>query len=122
MHPGKVVFPHFAGADKSYGIQVAKLAGVPDFVIDRAKEIVEELSDNDITVNVKSIAEKKEEKKSRVKRLDEVDLNQMSLFDTVTDDDVISELKELDLNNMTPMDALNTLSKLQNKLINRWSY
>lgn len=110
------------GADKSYGIQVAKLAGVPDFVIDRAKEIVEELSDNDITVNVKSIAEKKEEKKSRVKRLDEVDLNQMSLFDTVTDDDVISELKELDLNNMTPMDALNTLSKLQNKLINRWSY
>ena len=95
---------------------------MPDFVIDRAKEIVEELSDNDITVNVRSIAEKKEEKKSRVKRLDEVDLNQMSLFDTVTDDDVISELKELDLNNMTPMDALNTLSKLQNKLINRWSY
>ena len=117
-----MVFPDSAGADKSYGIQVAKLAGVPDFVIDRAKEIVEELSDNDITVNVRSIAEKKEEKKSRVKRLDEVDLNQMSLFDTVTDDDVISELKELDLKNMTPMDALNTLSKLQNKLINRWSY
>lgn len=110
------------GADKSYGIQVAKLAGVPDFVIDRAKEIVEELSDNDITVNVKTIAEKKEEKKSRVKRLDEVDLNQMSLFDTATDDDVVSELKELDLNNMTPMDALNTLSRLQNKLVNRWSY
>lgn len=110
------------GADKSYGIQVAKLAGVPDFVIDRAKEIVEELADNDITVNVRSIAEKKEEKKRRVKRLDEVDLNQMSLFDTVTDDDVIKELKELDLNNMTPMDALNTLNSLQNKLINRWSY
>ena len=110
------------GADKSYGIQVAKLAGVPDFVIDRAKEIVDELSDNDITVNVKSIAEKKEEKKSRVKRLDEVDLNQMSLFDTVTDDDIVNELKGLDLNNMTPMDALNTLSRLQNRLVNRWSY
>ena len=37
------------GADKSYGIQVARLAGVPDLVIDRAKEIVEQLSDNDIT-------------------------------------------------------------------------
>ena len=108
------------GADKSYGIQVAKLAGVPDFVIDRAKEIVEELSDNDITVNVRSIADRKEEKRRRIKRLDEVDLNQMSLFDTVTDDDVVNELKELDLNNMTPMDALNTLNRLQNKLINRW--
>ncbi|MCR5509305.1 MAG: DNA mismatch repair protein MutS [Lachnospiraceae bacterium] len=110
------------GADKSYGIQVAKLAGVPEQVIERAKEIVEELSDNDITANVKTIAEKKEEKKSRVKRLDEVDLNQMSLFDTATDDDVLNELKELDINNMTPMDALNTLSKFKNKLTNRWSY
>ena len=44
------------GADKSYGIQVAKLAGVPDMVIDRAKEIVEQLSDNDITEKVQSIA------------------------------------------------------------------
>ena len=111
------------GADKSYGIQVAKLAGVPDYVIDRAKELVEELSDNDITVNVRSIAEKKEDRKRpKVKRLDEVDLNQMSLFDAVTDDDIITELKEMDLNNMTPMDALNTLNKLQNKLVNRWSY
>ncbi len=41
------------GADKSYGIQVAKLAGVPDLVINRAKEIVEELSDEDITSRVK---------------------------------------------------------------------
>ena len=43
------------GADKSYGIQVAKLAGVPDMVIDRAKEIVEQLSDNDITEKVQKI-------------------------------------------------------------------
>ena len=46
----------------------------------------------------------------------------MYLFDTVTDDDIINELKEIDLNNITPMEALNTLSKLQNKLVNRWSY
>ena len=108
------------GADKSYGIQVAKLAGVPDIVIERAKEIVDELADNDIAVNVRSIAEKREDKKRHVRKLDEVDLNQMSLFDTATDDDIINELKEIDINNLTPMEALNTLSKLQNKLINRW--
>ena len=44
------------GADKSYGIQVAKLAGVPDNVIERAKEIVEELSNNDITEIVQNIS------------------------------------------------------------------
>ena len=43
------------GADKSYGIQVAKLAGVPDSVIQRAKELVEELSDADITAAVKDL-------------------------------------------------------------------
>ncbi len=108
------------GADRSYGIQVAKLAGVPEHVIERAKEIVDELSENDITVNVKSLAERN--RKQNVKRLDDVDLNQMSLFDTVTDEDIINELKEIDINNLTPMEALNTLSRLQNKLVNRWSY
>ena len=49
-----------------------------------------------------------------------VEMEQMSLFDTVKDDDIITELKDLDLGNMTPIDALNTLYKLQNKLKNRW--
>ena len=53
-------------------------------------------------------------------RLDEVDLAQMSLFDTVKDDDVLKELKELDISNLTPIDAMNTLYQLQNKLKNRW--
>ena len=71
------------GADKSYGIQVAKLAGVPDMVIDRAKEIVQQLSDNDITEKVQKIEVNiKHEKRKQVK-YDEVDLEQMSLFDTV---------------------------------------
>ena len=109
------------GADKSYGIQVAKLAGVPDMVIDRAKEIVEQLSDNDITEKVQSIEidRGKGEKKKSV-RYDEVDLEQISLFDTVTDEDVIQELKEIDVSNLTPVDALNTLYRLQNRLKNRW--
>ena len=52
--------------------------------------------------------------------LDEVDLAQMSLFDTVKDDDVLKELKELGISSMTPIDAMNTLYQLQNKLKNRW--
>ncbi len=109
------------GADKSYGIQVAKLAGVPDMVIDRAKEIVTELTDNDITEKVQSIArDNKNVKKVKVQHYDDVDLDQMSLFDTVTDEDVIKRLKEIDITTLTPMDALNTLYKLQSDLKNRW--
>ena len=110
------------GADKSYGIQVAKLAGVPDLVINRAREIVEELSEEDITTRVSEIAvrEKASGKKQKAKKYDEVDIAQMSLFDTVRDDDVLEELKNLDVGNMTPIDALNTIYRLQNKLKNRW--
>lgn len=110
------------GADKSYGIQVARLAGVPDMVIDRAKEIVEQLTDNDITEKIQSITVdvKGDGKAKKQTKLDEVDLAQMSLFDTVTDEDVLKELMEVEVNAMSPLDALNTLYKLQNKLKNRW--
>ncbi|RKI86717.1 DNA mismatch repair protein MutS [bacterium 0.1xD8-71] len=108
------------GADKSYGIQVAKLAGVPEMVIDRAKEIVEQLSDNDITEKVQSIEINVKGEKHKPVRYDEVDLEQISLFDTVKDEDVLQELQEIDVSNLTPVDALNTLYRLQNKLKNRW--
>ena len=109
------------GADKSYGIQVAKLAGVPDMVIDRAKEIVAELTNNDITEKVQSIAkESKNDKKVKVQHYDDVDIDQMTLFDTVTDEDVLKRLQEIDITTLTPMDALNTLYKLQSDLKNRW--
>lgn len=107
------------GADKSYGIQVAKLAGVPDSVIERAKEIVEELSANDIMSVAKKITVDTGCKK-KTERLDEVDLTQMSLFDTVRDDDIIEELKNVDVGNLTPIEALNKLYELQNKVKNRW--
>ena len=109
------------GADKSYGIQVAKLAGVPDSVIDRAKELVEELVSADITSTVKDIAS--EGKKSKAKQpvhYDEVDMEQISLFDTVKDDDVLEELKSIKIEELRPVDALNVLYRLQNKLKNRW--
>ena len=112
------------GADKSYGIQVAKLAGVPDMVIDRAKEIVAQLVDNDIIEKIQSIEVKANNgtKKAKVEHLDEVDLAQMSLFDTVKDEDIIEELKNLDITSMTPLDAMNTLYKFQNRLNNRFSF
>ena len=109
------------GADKSYGIQVARLAGVPALVIDRAKEIVEQLSDNDITEKVQSISIAENNAPSKKQEhYDELDLDQISLFDTVTDADVLEELKNVEVSTMTPLDALNTLYRLQNKLKNRW--
>ena len=109
------------GADKSYGIQVAKLAGIPDTVIMRAKEIAAELSNADISARAKELANSLEpaQKNKRFKKND-IEMAQMSLFDTVRDDDILEELKQIDVSNMTPIDALNTLYKLQNKLKNRW--
>ena len=97
------------GADKSYGIQVAKLAGVPDPVIARAKELVEELSAADISAKPKALPIEME-----------MEMEQISLMDAVKDDDIIVELRDLDVTNMTPLDALNTLYRLQNKIKNRW--
>ncbi|MCI8593201.1 MAG: DNA mismatch repair protein MutS [Lachnospiraceae bacterium] len=107
------------GADRSYGIQVAKLAGVPDSVIERARELAEQLSDADITETVKDMAGVKKTKK-KVPHYDEVDMRQMTLFDTAKDDDILQELKDIDVSNLTPVDALNTIYRLQNKLKNRW--
>ena len=112
------------GADKSYGIQVAKLAGVPAVVLERAKELVQELSDADITIRAKEIAEIHAQagngNRSRVRKMDDVDLTQLTLFDTVKEDDIIKELQEMELSSMTPIDALNTLYRLQTSLKNRW--
>jgi len=100
------------GADKSYGIQVAKLAGVPDGVISRAKELVEELSAADITMAVKEMASPTQ--------IETENVQQISLFDTVQKDDVLEELETIDVNQLTPIDALNTICSLQTKLKNRW--
>ncbi len=108
------------GADKSYGIQVARLAGVPQMVIDRAKEIAGQLSKTDITGLIQGTDPAVTTKTTKRKKLDEVDLSQISLFDTVTDEDVLSRLQEIDITTLTPLDALNTLYELQNKLKNRW--
>jgi DNA mismatch repair protein MutS len=59
-------------------------------------------------------------RKKKKEHLDEVDLAQMSLFDTANDDTIIEELRNIDIGNLTPLDALNKLYELQNKVKNRW--
>lgn len=111
------------GADKSYGIQVARLAGLPDIVIDRATELVAQLTDNDITEKLQNINTNVSGGKpsSKPVHYDDVDLAQMSLFDTTSDEDVLKDLAGIDIQNLTPLDALNTLYRLQSRLKNRWN-
>ena len=108
------------GADKSYGIQVAKLAGLPESVINRATDIVAQLLNNDITESMSAIAPADLSKKNTMKALDDVDRGQLSFMDTVSDEDVLDEIKGLNISELTPLDALNTLYRLQGKLKNRY--
>ncbi|MSS64368.1 DNA mismatch repair protein MutS [Velocimicrobium porci] len=117
------------GADKSYGIQVAKLAGVPSSVLNRATEIAQQLSENDIAGNAKKINIKNEmddtSDDSLMAKEDELeDGVQMSIFDTMNNknasEDILLELRELELATMTPIDALNRLYELQKKVKERW--
>ena len=99
------------GADKSYGIQVARLAGVPESVLVRAREIAEQ-------------QEAKMGKGQKAEsRTEEEKMGQLSLFGTnnrnIKTDDIIIELHDLDLSNITPIDAMNILYKMQTKLRNR---
>ena len=110
------------GADKSYGIQVARLAGVPKAVLERSEELVEELINTDIAARAKEIASYAQNVmtgKNRIARPDDVDSNQLTMFETVKDDDVLEEIKALDLQKMTPLDAINKLYQLQARLNNR---
>ncbi len=88
------------GADQSYGIQVAKLAGLPNGIIDRAKEILSTIEKNDLTkkkdVDNEVVAESP-------KQLD---------FFSMENLNIINELKNIDILNMTPMESLNFLYKL----------
>lgn len=94
------------GADRSYGVEVAKLAGIPDQVIDRAKYILEELDKSDIN------------KPGKVKEKP-VD-GQLDLFSASAlskqEREVLDELRMLDPSVLTPLDALNKLYSLQQKL------
>lgn len=98
------------GADKSYGIQVAKLAGVPKEVLSRAGKISEALTENDIT---------------RVKDVKSTGFpaGQISLFDNFAgfgisegEKKALDKIRNMDMNGMTPMEAMNLLYELQKEL------
>lgn len=105
------------GADRSYGIQVARLAGVPEPVLKRAREICNELIDSDITTKVKDIDIKpalSEQPKKKETRSS--DYEQLSLFSSPVEMTIANELKTMDLNNMTPIKAMLYLQELQERL------
>ncbi len=131
------------GADKSYGIQVAKLAGVPTSVLKRASEIVLELTGNDLALKTrnlsvpeemtsdsefvqeefsfeefeaKSTAQSENSKKGKKTKQSS---NQFSLFSTSENEDIIAELRDLDIARFTPIDAINKLYQLQKKIKDR---
>jgi len=94
------------GADDSYGIEVAKLAGVPEGVIKRAKEILKQIEDADINRGAQVVAKGKQKSVS--------DDSQMG-FGNMAGDEIAQELKRLDLNTITPIEAFNILMKLKSK-------
>ena len=91
------------GADGSYGIEVARLAGVPSAVVTRAREILSDLEANGVVPVVVT-------KQTAVN-----DEPQMS-FESNLNEDVINELKMLDVNTLTPIEALTKLYEIKNKL------
>ncbi len=108
----KVIFLHkvtAGGADHSYGIQVAQMAGLPEFVTNRAKQILENLESKELTPV--------EIKKARIAKLKQVDESQFSLFE-IKDDSLRKEISDIELNSLTPIEALNKLNELKKKIEN----
>jgi len=97
------------GADGSYGIHVAILAGIPAQVTDRAKEILKELEESDISM-----------KASRIKKRDVSLDGQMDLmvFGSILNgkDEILNDVKNVNLQGITPIEALNFIYKLQQKI------
>ena len=105
------------GADKSYGIQVAKLAGVPEQILIRAREIADQLENKD-ALSLDGVVNQ-----MAVSSPGEKTMNQLSIFDTMGNDqtdDILFELRDIDLSRVTPMDAMNLVYKWQKSLQERW--
>ncbi len=125
-HDGKVIFLRKlvrGGADHSYGIQVANMAGLPDVVINRAKEILKNLESHTLDVShdgngaVQKTAVKKEAAKKVVQNVEkQAQLPQMTLFGSQMDPNVetlLTKLEASDPERMTPIEALLLLSELK---------
>jgi len=130
-HDGKVIFLRKlvrGGADHSYGIQVANMAGLPQIVIDRAKDILKNLESHslDITNKNGSIEGKATAQKDAAKNLSDKiekqkEIEQMNLFATHVDprlESVLNKLEASDPNRMTPIEALMMITELK-KIVDR---
>ncbi|BAP86050.1 DNA mismatch repair protein MutS [Paucilactobacillus hokkaidonensis JCM 18461] len=116
---GELVFLHKVEpgpADQSYGIHVAKLAGMPDSLLKRANKILIQLENKDVQLPTGKVDEPKV---ALTKQADVAD-KQLALFDTVQLDpkyeQIIEQLKKLNLMAMTPMDVMNQLYEWQRKI------
>ena len=101
------------GADRSYGIYVAKMAGLPDKVILRANEILESFEQETMFSNgpaLKGDNAISKHSKSKVKK-EEV-ASQMSLFN-IENSELINALKDIDVDTLTPLEALNKVALLK---------
>lgn len=106
----KVIFLHkvtSGGADHSYGIQVAQMAGLPQFVTARAKEVLANLESKELTPY-----EVKKEKLARLKQKDDF---QISLFE-MKDDGLRKQISDLAIDSLTPIEALNKLNELKKQI------
>jgi DNA mismatch repair protein MutS len=107
-----VIFLHKiipGGTDKSYGIHVARLAGIPSSVVERAKEVLSEIESHSISLGEKPIIEEGAEREESKK--------QLSLFPG-SGEELANLLREIDLNTLTPLDALNKLKELKDRVEN----
>ncbi len=100
------------GSDKSYGIQVARLAGLPDEVLSRAKEVLSNLEKKEFNeAGVPTLGQKQESSDSEEKKPD-----QLQLFREQQNDLLLQELEKIDINNTSPIEALNILNELKKKI------
>lgn len=126
-YKGELIFLHKVkdgAVDDSYGIQVAKLADLPEKVISRAQVILNDFEETaekkqinpEITKNADDIIQV--ESKANTKNISQKDFEQASfdLFENVQQSEIELQIKNLNLSNMTPIEALLKLSELQNQL------
>ena len=96
------------GADQSYGIQVARLAGLPEEVLKRAKVIVQSLNENDLAL-VSDRIDFEEKLQSKLSQLNPVSI-------TVEEAEIVASLKDLDITKITPLEAMNLLYQYHEKV------
>ena len=99
------------GTDKSYGIHVARLAGIPVEVIERAKDILNCLEEG--TISEYDISSQGTFRQSKVEKIEP---KQLPLFGGIQDETVLDEIRKIDLNEMTPLEAMNKIEEFQNRI------